>query len=222
MINNDFILDNDKQMSLWCAPDAEPTDLAHAASRIIAHGGANISVVPDAVSVIWPWLENKNARILSRFYITKTDSDTMSDVVKNINTVFKHGADGAQLFMKFKDMSSVVSQMRQIRDDLFFNKSLFFGFDMRDIGPYSWGDVWAAIRDMRANGVLLAMPRDSGEKSDFVGRVYAALNAADDINCELHFYVASTRMEQVSRLVQAMRPDLMQQTQFFFNASARE
>ena len=64
MINTDKILETfDNKVALWLPIEAEPTDLAQAASVAIEKNISVMSVSSDSVSIVWPWLENKNVKI---------------------------------------------------------------------------------------------------------------------------------------------------------------
>lgn len=224
MINADsFFDDGFKDLALWVKSDAEPTDLAYVAESAIEHNLGIVSVAPKSVPVIWPWLENKKIKIFTRFYLDgSADSvDTLSDLTTKINTILKQGADGAQVFVRYKDLDSFVSQLYLIRDDLFFNKDLYVGINVAEIGPFDWGNVWAALNKIHATGLILALPVDDGDKSDFVGRIYSALESwNNNYTFNLHFALGENplRIEQTKRLVQSMQPNLYDKIRFFINA----
>ena len=223
MINTDFFIGDDfKGFALWIKSVAEQTDLAYAAECAIEQNLDFVSVAPKSVPVIWPWLENKKIKIFARFYLDgSADSvDTLSELTININTVLKQGADGAQVFIRFKDLDSFVSQLYLIRDDLFFNKDLYVGINIADIGPFDWDDVWKNLSKIHATGLILALPMDNGDKSDFVGRIYSALESWNkNYDFNLHFALGENplRIEQTKRLVQSMQPDLVDKIRFFIN-----
>ena len=103
---------------------------------------------------------------------------------------------------------------------MFFNRDLSVGIDITEIGPFDWTDLFAVLRVLRARALVLVLPRDTGDKSDFVGRVYAALTAADG-GCDLHFVMggaAPVRMEQTLRLARALRPDIAGGVRMFIPA----
>lgn len=222
MINTDKILETfDNKVALWLPIEAEPTDLAQAASVAIEKNISVMSVSSDSVSIVWPWLENKNVKIFSRFYLNRQDLDELSNLTEKINLAFKRGADGAQIFVPKQGLETFVSQLYMIRDDLFFNKDLFIGIDINEIEPFEWKNVFMLLKKMRTTGIILALPRDSGDKSDFVGRVYAALESVEGENKDLdfHFLLGNSfvRIEQSMRLIDAMQPELSEKTRFFIN-----
>jgi len=219
-MNTDFFLDEDLYtIALWCRAGAEPTDLAYAAECAIEHELDVISVVPEAVSILWPWLETEPVKILARFYLDDfIDSDSMSEFTANVNTVLKQGADGIQVFIRYKDLETFVEQIYSIRDDLFFNKELFIGIDINDINPFDWENVLEALNKIHATGLILVLPKDKGDKSDYVGRLYAALEAwKNDFN--LYFFLGDNllRIEQTKRLIKSMQPNLLDRVKFFIN-----
>ena len=172
-----------------------------------------ISALPDDVAMLWTWLEKTPARIYARFYLPVRggrDVGAISDLSARINAAFKQGAHGAQIFMRAADLDDFAEQIGVVRDDLFFNRELAIGIDISEVGPFEWSAVFDALRRLRAGALVLVLARDGGDKSDFVGRMYAVLRAAGDIKCDLHFVLGNNplRMEQAARLVRGMRPAL--------------
>lgn len=209
-------------LCLWCSADKESADLARAAEIVSEQGMPVLSVGPVSVPVVWPWLEDCSTKIMARFYLSdkKIDETIISDVVKNINMTFKQGANGAQVFLDFSELGVFVDFLCAIRDDLFFDKDLSVGLDLSEIGPFDWNDLFVGLRKINANSVLFVFPKDMGNKSDFVGRIYAMLNAWNkDNDFELHFalWADSMRIEQVQRLVEQMQPQLSKKLKFFVN-----
>lgn len=224
MIDTDFILENSNVCAMWCAAGCEPTDLAHAANTAIEQGVNTISVAPSAVAVIWPWLENKNIKILARFYLKSVNSETMSGITANINSVFKQGADGAQIFLNYNDMDVFVSQIYAIRDDLFFNKRLFIGFDITSVPPCDWNHVWDSMRRIRADGIIFAFTNDTGDDSNFVGQVYGAMKCTGNENkMSVHFAPMQMpgRSEQAARLITELCPEMVDKMKFFIKDNPR-
>ncbi len=176
-----------------------------------------ISCAPEAVGTLWPWLEKANVKIIPRFYCAAGVRDAdMSELAMRINAAFKSGADGAQVFVRAADVEKFVAQIGVIRDDLFFNKMLTVGIDINEIGPFDWGVLFNALRRVRADGVMLALPRYDGDKSDFVGRIYAAMTAWDfDGELQLYCAAAPVPTAQAVRLIAAMQPKVEERTKIF-------
>ena len=223
MINFEYEFDDSNlNFALWAKSNKDSADLAYLADFAVANKIDLISVGEDYVNIIWPWLENKKIKIFSRFYLEKdiNKSDNISETIKNINHVFKQGADGAQIFINYNDLNLFVSQTYLIKDDLFFNKELFIGLNICDVVPLDWGNLWVNIRKIRANGLIFAFPVDKGNKSDFVGRLYAAIESwPNDFKCDLHFVLGDNdlRINQTKRLVEIMKPSLVNNLKFFIN-----
>ncbi len=209
---DDYFDDIGAHKALWCtAPDSG--DLARVAAMAALHPMPMISAVPDDVAMLWAWLEKTPARIFARFYMPARgarDERVVSGLTARINTAFKQGAHGAQIFMRASDLMDFADGMGAVRDDLFFNRTLAVGVDVADVGPFEWGGVFDAVRRLRAGALVIVLARDGGARCDFVGRIYAALNAAADAKCDLHFVLggAAMRAEQALRLVRAMRPEM--------------
>ena len=200
-------------MAMWCDGGRDTGELARVASSSVAHDMPVISALPDDVAMLWTWLEKTPARIYARFYLPVRggrDVGAISDLSARINAAFKQGAHGAQIFMRAADLDDFAEQIGVVRDDLFFNRELAIGIDISEVGPFEWSAVFDALRRLRAGALVLVLARDGGDKSDFVGRMYAVLRAAGDIKCDLHFVLGNNplRMEQAARLVRGMRPAL--------------
>ncbi len=216
MIDAETILDGvGKHTALWCAGGGEETDLAVAAHVVMGHGMDMISVTPAAVGVLWPWLEKVRVKIIPRFYVAG-DVD-MSDLSCRINAAFKSGAHGAQVFLSRRDLDKFVDELHVIRDDLFFNHVLSIGMDVGEIDADDWGTVFGLLNKIRANSLVLALPHDDGDRSDFVGRIYAAMNAWGAFRGALHFALGQNviRIDQAMRLVQDIQPRLYESVRFF-------
>ncbi|MDE6250053.1 MAG: hypothetical protein K2M34_00250 [Alphaproteobacteria bacterium] len=206
------------QLGVWCAATADSTELARLADMTVASGVGMISVAPSAVRTVWPWLEGHSVKIFPRFYFgtahAPTDSD-MSQLAVDINTSFKSGASGAIVFVAQRYLKALVNALHIVRDDLFFNKELIIGLDVGDIEASEWADVFDCMCRIRANGLMLALTRDRGDKSDFVGRVYAALDAWNPgFLGDVYWMTGGNllRGEQVMRLTADMQPELSART----------
>ncbi len=214
MIDTDSFFDEiSANMAMWCDGGRDTGELARVASSSVAHDMPVISALPDDVAMLWTWLEKTPARIYARFYLPVRggrDVGVISDLSARINAAFKQGAHGAQIFMRAADLDDFAEQIGVVRDDLFFNRELAIGIDISEVGPFEWPAVFDMVRRMRAGALVLVLARDGGDKSDFVGRMYAVLRAAGDIKCDLHFVLGNNplRMEQAARLVRGMRPAL--------------
>lgn len=206
------------QLGVWCAGAEDSADLARFADMAIAVGAGMISVVPTAVPIIWPWLEKHAIKIMPRFYFgaarAPNDAD-MSQLAVDINMAFKHGASGAVVFVSQRNLEMLVNSLRVVRDDLFFNKELIIGLDIGDIDASHWDSIFECLIRIRADGLMLALTRDRGDKSDFVGRLYGALDAWNSgFFGDVYWMVGPSfmRAEQVVRLTEDMQPELLQRT----------
>ena len=198
-------------VAVWCAASSDTGDLAKTAEYIVEHGMTLVSAAASDIEMLWAWLEKTPVRINARFYLPAHGGNiaVISDMAAQINAAFKQGAHGAQVFLRMADLPSFVAEVSGVRDDLFFNRDLSIGIDITEIGAADWDNVYAALRTLRARALVLVLPRDAGNKSDFVGRVYAALKNTDGA-CDLHFVLGNSpiRMEQAMRLVRSLRPDM--------------
>jgi len=220
MINIKDIFSDDVvgAVSLWLADHCDETDLAGAVEYAAEMKVPLLSVTPEHVPVIWPWVEKLNVKIIPRFRVENVFENTMSTLAIDINSVFKQGANGAQVILKLHELEKFTGVLTAVRDDLFFDKDLSVGLDMFEVWPLDWENVFDCLKKLRATSLLLIMTYDAQEKSDFTGRIYAALENWDaDKNMELHVMLGEShgRAEQVYRLVASMRPELLDKLKIF-------
>ena len=205
-------------VSWWLGADGDGTDLAGAVEYAVEMHVPILSVAPHDVPIVWPWVENLDIKIYPRFELETMAGNAISDLAVDINSAFKCGAHGAQILCKLNDLERFAESVSMVRNDLFFNKDLSVGLDLLEIWPLDWESVFAALKKIQATSLLLILSQDLQEKSDFTGRIYAALNAWDvDFDMELHVMLGTSfsRAEQVYRLVLANRPDLVNKLKFF-------
>ncbi len=223
MIDIKEIFDNDeivKSVGLWLPDDGDSAELAGAAEYATEMGVGAMSVVQHHVSIVWPWVERLKLKIMSRFYVDSVALDTMSTLAMDIKSVFKQGADGAQVIVRLNELGRFVDSIVSVRDDLFFQKDLSIGLDIFEVWPLDWDVVFNALNKIHASSLLLILTQEAHEKSDFTGRIYGALSAWDaDSNMELHVMLDESfeRAEQVYRLVAKMRPELLDKLHFWIS-----
>ena len=219
---NSFFDEIDVVPAIWCGADTDGADLARMTELVTERGINMISVVPEVVPIVWPWIEGRSIKLIGRFYVNddKVDERVMSDLTIRINASFKCGANGAMVFVRYKHLQSMIDQVAIIRDDLFFNRDLVIGLDIGDIDASDWADLFHQLKRINASAVCFVLTKDAGKKSDFVGRVYGLLNAWDsDFGGALHFALENRpeRIDQARRLVESVRPELVSNLRFFVN-----
>lgn len=219
----DIFSENSDVLSMWVESDVVGADLANVATTAIAKHIPILSVAPDSVGTLWPWLENTPVKIVARFYVPKLTAANattlIADMSGDIRDVFKRGASGAQVFVRVHDLGLFVKQLHLVRDDLFFNRTLSIGIDIGDVDANAWNDVLDMINHVSPDSILFALTHDAGAKSDYVGRVYGMLMNIGDFRGQLHFATGSNveRIEQTVRLIRAMQPNFVARTQIFVN-----
>ena len=222
MIEENDIFDEVKDnIGLWCDTECVGADLAAAAGMAITNKFHAMSVVSNAVMELWPWVENTDIKIISRFMVDDVSNDDfMSDLSSRISSAFHDGANGAIVFVHFRDLGRFVSDLAYIRDDLFFNKTLSIGLDINEIEFDDWDGVFQSLQSVRADSLTMFLSHDDGDKSDFVGRVYAMLRAnMGEWHGGLHFMLGENheRMDQAYRLTEQLRFDMTQKMLFWIN-----
>lgn len=220
MIEQSEIFDEVKDnLGLWCGTDCAGADLAAVAGVAITNKLKSVCVAPASIGPLWTWLENARVKIIGRFYVDKKiDDEFMSGFSSDISSAFRMGADGAIVFLQMRDMEKFVNELVFVRDDLFFNKTLSVGLDICEIETNDWDKVFKLLHTVRADSLTLYMSHDDGDKSDFVGRIYAMLNTnMGDWHGALHFVFGKNiiRIDQVYRLTQQIQFNLSQTMLFW-------
>lgn len=212
-----IIAQSNVRVGLWCPTADDGTELAKMVDMANLCGANVMSVTPGVIKIVWPWIENTKIKIMARFYFTdsKSSEEIVSKLVTEINSAFKVGASGAQVFVPYRALDTFVREMRGVRDDLFFDRRLAVGLDIGEIGDSDWNNVFDSLVNVRADSVVFVLGRDTGDKSDFVGRVYSMLNKwSDNYSGDVYWMLNDnySRFEQVVRLIQAIRPELLKRT----------
>lgn len=208
-------------LSLVCSDGCVGADLAAAAGVAISKKIKSICVAPACVTEVWPWVEKTKIKIISRFVIDSAiNDDLMSDLSGKISASFHDGANGVIVFIPMRYLSKFAVEMVSIRDDLFFNKSFSIGIDIEDVGVFDWAELFGILHILRADSLTLVFDNDMGDKSDFVGRVFAMLNASrGNWGGTINFMLGQNivRIDQVYRLIQHLSPESISKTEFFIN-----
>ncbi|MBO4625910.1 MAG: hypothetical protein J5679_01370 [Alphaproteobacteria bacterium] len=206
-------------ISMVCDDDCAGADLAAAAGVAISNKMRSICVPPNRVTDIWPWLENSKINIISRFFVDGViNDDFMSGLSTEINATFRDGANGVIVFVDMPHLKKFAAEIVSVRDDLFFNKSFGIGLDISQVGAFDWDDVFGILNLIHADSLVLTFDNDTGNKSDFVGRVFAMLNAnRGNWGGVVNFMLVQNpiRIDQVYRLIQQIVPDTILKTEFF-------
>jgi len=218
---NEIFLDFDPRIALWCDSVGDTNDLAGLANYILENKIDLISVSADIVSFIWTCLEKTGVKILTRYNFTLSQKNMdkyVSDLSEQITKIWKQGANGVQIFLKMKDLQRFVDTFVYMRDDLFFEHDLGIGIDICDIGISDWEFVFDKLRAIRANSLCLTLNEDTGNRSDFVGRIYGMLQKWD-FNGEIHFVLGNNydRIDEVIRLIEVEKPELSNRVRFFLD-----
>ena len=209
---NEIFSDSDKKVALWCDDVVDTADLASVAENIVQSGIDLISVSPNMVQNMWVYLEKKPIKILTHYDFlsnNKNIDEDISDLGKKIKDICKHGADGVQIFIEMKNFEIFVEKILPVKNDLFFEKNFGVYMDIIDIDINNLEKIFQKLNEIGANVFGLTLKEDMGNRSDFVGRVYAILNNWN-FNGELHFLLNNDyeRMDQVIRLIESEKPEL--------------
>ncbi|MDL2295977.1 hypothetical protein LJC18_04190 [Lachnospiraceae bacterium OttesenSCG-928-E19] len=213
-------------MVLRCESDQDSTGLIHIAENVVAQKIPQISVYPQYVGSLWAWLEDKPVKIIARFDLDApckkggNREDAISGLSGEINRVFKKGAHGAEIFIPVNDMDAFADDLLPIRDDLFFNRDLTIGLDLNDIDTNDWGGVFDFLNKLRAGAVLFYLSDNKKAMDYFIGRIYALFEMiGDNYTGQLQFALGNdqNKIEQIWRLCEKMRPDLLNKLKFFLH-----
>ena len=206
-------------ISMMCCDDCVGADLASAAGIAMTNKMRSVCVSPKQIVDVWPWLEKTNIKIISRFVVDRAINDEfVSELAGEISASFRDGANGAIVFIQKRNLAKFAAEIASIREDLFFNKSFSIGMDIEDIDVFDWDELFGILHLMRANSLTLTYTNDAGDKSDFVGRVYAMLNTTrGEWNGIINFVLGHNfiRIDQSYRLIQQIQPETLSKTEFF-------
>lgn len=222
MIEMDEVFsDSDKRIAVWCESVADTNDLAMLCEHVASHNVHLLSVPPECVKDVWAYLEKSKVKILTRYSFNSNPKNIDSDMFKlggDIVSVCKNGANGVQLFIKMHDFESFVNSLLVVRNDLFFGHDLSIVMDAEDLDMDNLGFLFQKLREIRADSFVLTLNEDAGNRSDFVGRIYAFLQQFD-FSGELHFILGNNfdRIDQVIRLTECLRPELSDKLRFFLD-----
>jgi len=222
MINESAIFNEVRDnISMICRDECVGADLAAAIGDAISHKVRSVCVAPAAVPDVWPWLEKTKIKIISRFFVNDAiNDDFMSNLSGNISASFRDGADGVMIFIGWRDLPKFAAEIASIRDDLFFNKSFNVAIDINEVNVFDWNELFGILRIIHADSLVLTFNNDNGDKSDFVGRVFAMLNAPrGDWGGAVNFVLGRNvvRIDQVFRLISSVLPDTISKTEFFID-----
>lgn len=193
--------------------------LPRVADFIVQQDFSVLSAPSDFVELLWPWVESKNVKIITRFVIeAKSDFDSVvSEFAAKVSSVFRGGASGIQIFISPRALGDFVTALKPVRDDLFFDRFLSVGLSIDEIKVDMWDGVFGALQTLRPNAILITSDGDEFDRSsDFAGRVFTMLEKWDtDADLHLMFGKNTMKLIQTIRLVQKMRPDLMKKLTVF-------
>lgn len=222
MIEDKTIFDEvENNISLMCSDDCVGADLASLMGLAIEYKMKYVCVAPNRVGEVWPWLEKSLVKIISRFHIDGAiNDDSVSNLSEKISASFRDGADGAIVSVKKRDLQKFANGIIGVRESLFFNKSFGVSVDIDEIDSFDWESVFSVLENLRADFLVLVLENDAGDKSDFVGRIFAMLNASrGNWTGRVNFALGQNvlRIDQTYRLVQQLRPDDISDTEFFID-----
>lgn len=216
---NEIFSDFDPRIALWCDDTRDTADIAVLANDIIENKISLVSVPSSIVSFIWTYLEKSKVKIFSRHYfetLNKNFDKDVSNLSEKIMADYKNGAHGIQLFIKIRDFDRLVNLLTVIRDDLFFEHDLCLVLDVEDLGVDNIDLIFRKLKDIRANAFGIRLSEDMGVRSDFIGRIYGILDKWD-FDGDLHFMLKNNfeRIDQSIRLIESLRPELVNRVHFF-------
>lgn len=209
-----------------CDDCQDSAELIHIADAVVSKEIPVISVPPEFVESLWTWLENKPVQIIASFVLEVPKkkgfdkSKEMSALSTQIMTIFKKGATGAEVFLPVSELPFFAQELITVRDDLFFNKTLSIGLDINQISSSDWQNVFNELNKIRADALALYSNGTKKDNDYFVGRIYALMDAiGENYTGELHFILGADyqKIEQVWRLVEKIRPDLLNKLKFYLN-----
>ena len=224
MMKYDGIFDDIEPLrAIWVGDSVgDDADLARAADVAINMAAAFVSMPDGLVGTFWPWVEDKNMKILARidFEFGADDAnadDEISAFAKHITATFKNGASGAQVFVPYPQITQFVDAIHPIRNDLFFDRYLSIGLDVDGMDDMDWGDIFEKIMKIKPDSILLfGRVEKFNPNSNFVGCIFDMLeNWKPGPDLHLMFGKNTLRVAQVLRLTEKMRPEVLKNMRVF-------
>lgn len=216
---NDIFSDSDSRVALWCNDMGDSNDMAMLANDIIENKVSLISVPPSGLSIMWTYLEKAKVKIFTRHIfatLNKNFDKDVSDLSEKIVSDFKNGANGVSIFVKMRDFERLADLLSVIRDDLFFGHDLCLVMDVKDLSVDNFDLIFQKLNDVRANAFGIYLSEDMGLRSDFIGKIYGVLEHWN-FDGDVHFILQNNfeRIDQASRLIETMKPELSGRVHFF-------
>ncbi len=203
---DDFLQEIDNMVAIHVPHGLESSDLAQIMDRAIRMEIPIISADPADVQILWTWAEKHPIKIFAN--VANCDIDKLSG---QINSCFKNGAHGASVYVSVCDLGLFCDDMVHLRADLFFNRDLIVALDICEINDSDWDDVFVNLKKIKTDALMIRTNCD-----DFVGRIFGMLSHFN-FDGMLYFNVANDieRAEQVWRLAQKIRPEIITRLRFF-------
>ncbi|MDR0319154.1 MAG: hypothetical protein LBH81_00220 [Rickettsiales bacterium] len=148
------LLDIRPHLDLCCWTPADATELIGAAGTAARMGIPRISVAAASVPAVWSWLE-KSPVALSAMVAWNSAKMGTADLVREITLPLKRGADQVQLYAKWKDLPKLSDALREIRDEIFFDKKLSLALSLDDVPYNGWLDAFKYAKELRADNIML-------------------------------------------------------------------
>ncbi len=222
---NDVMQNFSGPIAVW-VPDVEDnkrvedSDLAAAVQFALENNLPAISCPADAVGRIWPWLEGTGVKIYAQFCMDVAACEyavALSELCACIRAAFLDGADGVQVFVSPSDLPRFANEIAPVWDDLFFGKTLSIGLNILDVKPLDLENILENVKKLRASSVVFAVPEFNEKTSDFVGRIYGAINAWDDASPALHLAagIEVVPMDMTAQLIEKIRPDMAKESLYW-------
>lgn len=224
MMKYDGILDDIELLkALWIGDSIkDDADLARVADAAIGMSVPFVSMPAGAVGTFWPWIEDRNIKILARINFEidaepeKADNE-ISAFSKYLTATFRKGASGAQVFVPYAHVAQFVDAIYPIRNDLFFDRYLSIGLDVDKTDNTDWSDVFEKIMKIKPDAILLfGRTEKFNPNTNFVGGIFSMLenwNPGPDLH--LMFGKNMLRVSQVLRLTEKMRPEILKNLRVF-------
>lgn len=213
------------RLGMTCHGDLDASHLIAAADAASRDKMRVLSAEPQYVHTLWSWLEKTDLDIYAKITEgrgNQTQESFAERLSEKINTAFKSGAHGVQIFVDKQDLDFFVSALFPVKEDLFYGRKLFFCLDIQKIDNFDWEDIFYQINKIGASGILLDKGKTRPRKNtadDIVGRLHGLFDfMGPGFSGDIHFVGFNVQeVESAWRLANRMRPEIVPRLIFFLD-----
>lgn len=216
---NEKKVKKDKNTAVWYNGDLDELKIAYLANDILVNGVTEVSVKPECIGYLWPYLEKEQVHILTRYYFSIQDNDVEKAIYNLSKSVTEFNGQGAietQIFVSVCDFECFVENIINIRDDLFFNHKLCIALYLEDIEVLNIERLFYLLRYVKADAVLFSDKNTEIDDNVFIAKIYSLIQEWNfDGNIYFSLRNDEKKVSLIKVLLEYSEPELLDKTVFF-------